>query len=184
MPLSEPVERELSHTRQVTCRGYKRSDGLWDIEAHLLDTKAFDIDLHDKGILPAGNALHEMGLRITVDLDLNIFKAEALIENSPYHMCPSIAERYKLLEGLQIAPGFTRKTRELFGGVKGCTHLLELLGPLATTAYQTTHLVRQEEWESSSAPQPLLNTCHSFAEDSEVVKKYWPEHYIPHNKEE
>jgi Protein of unknown function (DUF2889). len=35
MPLSEPVDREPRHARRVTCDGYRRADGLWDIEAHL-----------------------------------------------------------------------------------------------------------------------------------------------------
>ena len=31
--------RTLSHTRAVTYHGYRRDDGLWDIEAHLHDSK-------------------------------------------------------------------------------------------------------------------------------------------------
>ena len=31
--------RVLSHTRAVTYHGYQRDDGLWDIEAHLRDSK-------------------------------------------------------------------------------------------------------------------------------------------------
>ncbi|MBV1789229.1 DUF2889 domain-containing protein [Marinobacterium sp. D7] len=183
MPLSEPVERQLSHTRQVSCRGYKRTDGLWDIEAYLLDTKSFNMDMHEGGLLPAGAPLHEMAIRITVDLDLNILEAEAVMDHTPFRMCPNIADRYKLLKGLQIAPGFTRKTRELFSGTQGCTHLLELLGPLATTAFQATHQEREylEDWHTGSTPPPLLNSCHAFAEDSDVVKGFWPKHYKPHN---
>ncbi|MBT8434953.1 MAG: DUF2889 domain-containing protein, partial [Gammaproteobacteria bacterium] len=32
MPLTKPVKRKLAHTRVVTCQGYRREDGLWDIE--------------------------------------------------------------------------------------------------------------------------------------------------------
>jgi hypothetical protein len=75
----------------------------------------------------------------------------------------------------------------MFGGVQGCTHLLELLGPLATTAFQATHHERQymDEWQAgSSNPPPMLNSCHAFAEDSEVVRSHWPAHYKPHNEGE
>ena len=41
MPLPDPVPREPLHTRRVECRGYRRADGLWDIEGHLVDTKAY-----------------------------------------------------------------------------------------------------------------------------------------------
>ena len=42
-------------------------------------------------------------------------------------------------EGLRVGPGWRRAVRARLGGVQGCTHPVELLGPLATTAYQTVH---------------------------------------------
>src|SRR3970282_2145791 len=39
MPLPNPAPRRLMHTRAIECTGYERDDGLWDIEAHLTDTK-------------------------------------------------------------------------------------------------------------------------------------------------
>ena len=183
MPLSTPTERVLSHTRRVSCHGYKRVDGLWDIEAHMIDTKTQDLELyeHENGILPAGEALHEMSIRITVDLELNILDAEAVMDNHPLRICPAIADRYKLLKGLRIAPGFTRKTKELFAGTSGCTHLLELLGPLATTAFQSTHKEREAEMQAAdgNVPPPVLNGCHALAEFSPAVKEYWPQYYKP-----
>lgn len=188
MPLPTPVERALSHTRQVTCRGYKRHDGLWDIEAYLVDTKTYDMEMSERenGVIKAGEPLHEMAIRITVDLDLNILDAVAVMDNTPFRMCPGIAEHFKALIGLQIAPGFTRKTRDLFGGIHGCTHLLELLGPLATTAFQATHQERQymEDWHTGHNPPPMLNSCHAFDEGSEVVRTHWPAHYKPHDSQQ
>jgi len=32
MPLSQPAEREELHTRSIVIRGYRRRDGLYDIE--------------------------------------------------------------------------------------------------------------------------------------------------------
>src|SRR5207302_2063721 len=52
LPVSE-VERELTHTRPVRYEGYKRTDGLWDIEAHLPDTKNHDLHLKT-GVRPPG----------------------------------------------------------------------------------------------------------------------------------
>ena len=181
MPLPEPTERSLTHTRNVVCRGYKRADGLWDIEGHLVDTKTYDMQMSERtnGLIPAGEPLHNMAIRITVDLQLNIHDAIAVMDDTPFRICPSIAERFSLLKGLQIARGFTRKTRELFGGINGCTHLLELLGPVATTAFQATHQERQYIDDL-----PMLNSCHAFAEDSSVVKQHWPQYYQPHDEGE
>jgi len=52
LPISS-VERELRHTRRVRYEGYKRGDGLWDIEAHLTDLKNHDFHLKT-GVRRAG----------------------------------------------------------------------------------------------------------------------------------
>ena len=65
LPVTE-VERELLHTRRVRYEGYKRADGLWDIEAHLTDVKNHDYKLKT-GVRRAGQPIHDMWLRITVD---------------------------------------------------------------------------------------------------------------------
>src|SRR3954451_8363882 len=44
MPLSPPAPREMLHRRAIDIRGWRRDDGLYDIEAHLLDTKAYPFE--------------------------------------------------------------------------------------------------------------------------------------------
>ena len=48
MALPTPAPRKLSHTRQVMLHGYQREDGLWDIEAHMRDTKPFAFEVPEK----------------------------------------------------------------------------------------------------------------------------------------
>jgi hypothetical protein len=182
MPLPTPAARTLKHTRRVICEGFKRDDGLWDIEAHLIDTKTFPLKLrdHPQGKLEPGEPLHGLSLRVTVDLDLNILDAVASMDYTPYNICRSISDSYKQLIGLQIAPGFTAKTKALFSGRNGCTHLLELLGPLATSAYQSTHQereVKEHFWQDQENPPPMLDTCHTLASDGDIVKEIFPAHY-------
>ena len=43
MPLSEPTAREPLHRRTIDMVGYRRADGLFDIEAHLIDTKTYAV---------------------------------------------------------------------------------------------------------------------------------------------
>src|SRR3990170_1182916 len=57
LPITE-VERELTHTRRVRYEGYKRADGLWDIEAHLTDIKNHDYQLKT-GVRRAGQMKEE-----------------------------------------------------------------------------------------------------------------------------
>src|SRR5437868_6383610 len=38
---NEPGSRRLMHRRAIECNGYLRDDGLWEVEARLLNTKTF-----------------------------------------------------------------------------------------------------------------------------------------------
>src|SRR6185503_19700597 len=44
MSLSAPAPRRHLHTRSITCEGFARDDGLWDIEARIVDTKTYRVE--------------------------------------------------------------------------------------------------------------------------------------------
>ena len=92
-----------------------------------------------------------MWLRLTIDDRLVIHAVEAATDASPYSICPAVAPHFQSLKGLRIDPGFQKQVRDLLGGTAGCTHLVELLGPVATTAFQTVFPYR--EWHRSRAPE-------------------------------
>src|SRR5919109_4197444 len=121
MPLPEiEVERELVHTRRVRYEGYKRADGLWDIEAHLTDIKNHDFTLKT-GVRRAGQPVHSMWVRVTIDRKFHVVDASASSDAVPYPGgCENIAPAYKQLVGLNLAQHFKRKAKELLGGVRGC----------------------------------------------------------------
>ena len=73
LPVTD-VERELRHTRKIRYEGYKRTDGLWDIEAHLTDVKSHDNPMK-AGVRRAGQPIHEMWLRPTIDRHFNVLDA-------------------------------------------------------------------------------------------------------------
>src|SRR5205085_11735220 len=99
LPVTE-VERELTHTRRVRYEGYKRSDGLWDIEAHLTDVKNHDFRLKT-GVRRAGLPVHDMVLRVTIDKSLTILDAIAFTDAVPYPGgCEKAGPMYKRLVGL------------------------------------------------------------------------------------
>ncbi len=189
MPLSEVrYERTPIHTRQVTCHGYRRPDGLWDIEGRIVDTKSYPFENVDRGLIEVGDPLHDMSLRLTITSSYEIKAVEAVTDKAPYRICPAITPNFQRLVGLKIGPGFTRKVRQLLGGVEGCTHLVELLGPMATTAIQTlAPILAREHAANDKDPVPavgarsdgkpgLLGTCHAYAPTSPIVARLWPEH--------
>ena len=179
MPLPTPERRELIHTRVIDCRGYRPEDGLWDIEGSLIDTRTEEMETFGRGKITPGEHLHEMWIRMTVNCDLKVLAIDAKTVHAPYPACPDFPDRFDKLVGQCIEPGWTAKVRILLGGRLGCTHLVELLGPLATTAVQTVYAWRGEagdHLEDNVAPPPeFINTCHTFAAGSEVVQRLWPE---------
>ena len=185
MPLPPAPERDLMHTRVVECKGYRRADGLWDIEGHMTDRKSYDFANVSRGVIKAGEPVHEMWLRLTLDDDMQVKAVAACTDNSPFPAtCPHIADAYQKLVGLSIGPGWSRAVKERLGGIDGCTHLSELLGPLATTAFQTIFPLRGRRDPmvlpppaSADKPFVLLNTCHAFRADSPVVQQIAPGHY-------
>ena len=144
MPLSQPVQREQLHLRDIQVWGYHRTDGLYDIEGHLTDTKPFPIGDDDRGKLPPGAPLHEMWMRLTIDERMTIVGAEACTDHGPYFSCPGGATSYAKLVGLTIKPGFLRAANERIGGPVGCTHIREMLQQMATTAFQAMWPVRAQ----------------------------------------
>ena len=57
MPLDPPAERERLHTRRYEFDGYRRADGLWDIEGHMTDTKTYTFKNDYRGEVLAGEPL-------------------------------------------------------------------------------------------------------------------------------
>ena len=182
MPLSAPAPRKERHHRTLDMKGYEREDGLYDIEGHLVDVKGYAFDNSWRGRVEPGTAVHDMWIRLTVDNTLTVLSVEALIDAGPHRICPDIAPAYKALEGKRIKPGWNLMLREMFGGVSGCVHLMEMLGPMGTVAYQTLGPSRataaQDQADGEVRKKPArLNTCHVFRSDGETVKERWPEFY-------
>ena len=196
MPLSPPVGRQHLHTRRVTCQGFFRDDGLWDIEGRITDEKTYEHANEWRGPLKAGDFVHDMSIRLTLDHKFTIVDVEAVTDKSPYRICGEIAPDFKKLIGLRIGGGFHREVRARLGGVHGCTHIVELLGPVATTAFQTgsskkaSELNRAHRAKNGTLPAPnakgaakpprkpyVIDTCHAWSADGEVVKRWVPQFY-------
>ena len=175
MPLSAPTApRETLHHRDITVRGYKRDDGLFDIEGHLHDTKAVDFNVAS-GRRKAGESLHSMWLRITIDRNMTIVAAEAATDAMPYTgYCDQIAPDYSKLIGLSLRPGFSGRVRKLLGGTSGCTHVTDLVGIVATTAFQT---IAGQGLQASGHKPFQLDRCHALAVTAPAVARYYPQWY-------
>jgi len=176
MPLSRATPRKLLHSRDIQLRGYAREDGLVDIEAHMTDTRSESFANHDRGSVNAGEPLHDMWIRLTVDRKRNIVACEAAMDSTPHTICPGAAPNFARLAGLNIGPGFLKAALMRISRVEGCVHLRELLQPLATVAFQTMFGLD----DGSTTPRGLrddqLNTCYAMDENGPVVARHRAKH--------
>jgi len=184
MGLPEAAPREKKHQRKIDCVGYQREDGLWDIDVHMVDTRTYDCtydEYHRGGLIRAGEPVHDMWLRFTIDLDFMIHDVQAASVQTPFDICPRAADSMPDLVGLRIGHGWLKQVRERIGHERSCTHLMDLLGQLAATAYQTLHaeLEAREDARPEREKPPIIDTCLALSSHSEVVRNLWPRFHVP-----
>ena len=172
--LSKPQPRSLLHTRELNFQGYAREDGLWDIEGHLKDFKTNPFQTSAKTWQP-GEAFHDMWVRVTLDRDFVIKEIEAVMDGQPHAEYNSAIPPMDALVGSRLGKGWRKTIDTHLGGIKGCTHLRELLVSLATAAYQS---VPGAFFDPDSEKPPLyLGTCKSWDFDGPVVMRVYPKFY-------
>jgi hypothetical protein len=167
MPLPKAAPRKLQHLRDIKLRGYEREDGLIDLEAHMTDVKTYSFGNRDRGAINAGEPLHDMWLRLTINHSMTIEAVEAAMDSTPHTICPGVIPNFQRLVGLNIAKGFLKNAAQQLGGIEGCTHLRELLQQLGTVAYQTMFGIRGRQTDPNQPrriPAMLLNSCYSYNE--------------------
>ena len=162
--MSDHITREKIHTRTITLDGYARSDGLIDVEGEIKDVKTYDFPNRERGIIKAHEALHHMKVRIAVNDALEIIEAEAETISAPYAICPSATIGFSNLIGLNIGPGWRNKTRHAIGGIAGCTHITELLGPVATVAIQSLYGEQARQRRAAGIDDTKANDTSSLAD--------------------
>jgi hypothetical protein len=178
--------RRLMHRRSIECTGYLRNDGLWEVEARLVDTKPFAQRDHFRGELQPGDPVHDIGVRLAVDDALTIREAETTMRATPFATCVDVEPILQRLVGERIGPGWRDLVRRKIGRLETCTHLSELLGPAVTTLYQTMSYGKTPDGRSSledqrGAREPpfFLGGCHSWRTDGPVVAELFPQFATP-----
>lgn len=179
--------RRLVHQRNIHADVFARDDGLWDVEAELIDTKARDFELAT-GLRRTGEPIHHMRLTVTIDTRMNVIDAKAEMLRVPYAgYCDEIAPDYDRLIGLNLLKNFRVDVRQRFGGTAGCTHVTELTNVLPTAAVQAFagEVVRTQDVSqggvAGAAPtgqKPFqIDRCHALRSDGPAVAEFYPRWY-------
>ena len=176
----EDVTREELHTRRIELDAYRRSDGLFEIEGRVIDRKPFEFRSPngDKRV-PAGAAIHDVAVCLVFDETMLVVDVHGGTAAAPYDECYAAKSALDCLKGLRIGAGWGSEVRRRLGGAQGCTHMMELLGPMATAAYQALtglRAGRPDVLDSAGRPRKI-DSCFAYAASGTLVMRRWPAHY-------
>ena len=181
LPARPPsLGRRPVHLRNIAMRGYQRTDGLYEIEGRVTDTKDRDFDSPVGGRhVVAGDFIHDLWIRIAVDTDLVVHEIESVSDATPYPICREGGINLQRMVGVRIAAGWTNEVKRRLGRSAACTHLMELLIPMGTAAFQTiaeVRLARPPRLDVSGKPLKI-ESCTAYASDRGVVGVQFPQFY-------
>ena len=175
-------DRTLLHTRAATFQGILRADGLWDIEAWMRDTRDYDSLVPEKQLLPANAPLHHLFIQLVLDDALTIQDISASMEATPFGECRQIEDALQCMRGVTLGAGWRKTINDRLGGVRGCTHLNELLLQMATVDFQTIYAHRAQQRrrtdpsdETLTEKPYFLDRCHAWRLDGPVVMRHLPQ---------
>ncbi|MES3012735.1 MAG: DUF2889 domain-containing protein [Pseudomonadota bacterium] len=172
-------DRQLKHRRSIEVQIYARGNGLWEVDARINDTRPLDTRMVT-GVLPAGEPIHDMLLRLVVDERFNVIEAGAQTAAMPYPgECDSYGDIYSRLVGLNLMQGFRHAVKERLGGILACTHITELTQVLPTAVVQGfAGEVLNTRGDSADSTRPFqIDRCHALRADGLAVKTYYPRWY-------
>ena len=177
------VTREELHFRRIDMRGYRRDDGMYEVEGRVVDTKPRDFSPGNGTgrVVPAGEPIHDMGVRLVFDADMVIHAVETFMDATPFPVCLGGRQALQSLKGVRIGGGWSREVRSRLGGAASCTHIMEILIPLATTAFQTMSTERRgrpEPLDAQGRPRKI-DSCYAYAAHTDVIQRRWPQFHRP-----
>jgi Protein of unknown function (DUF2889) len=176
------MTREELHFRRIDMRGYRRGDGLFEVEGRVTDRRAHDFQPGGFGdLVPANQAVHDMGVRLVFDEHLVIHDVSTFMDATPYPVCLGGGEALQSLKGLRMGGGWSREVRSRLGGAHSCTHLMELLTPMATVAVQSLSAAGKSRGDTVDAhgKPRKIDSCYAYGAGNALVKQRWPAFHQP-----
>jgi hypothetical protein len=179
--MSELTREEL-HFRRIDLRGFKRGDGLYEVEANLVDRKPFDFQPPSREQpIRAGEPIHDHVVRVTFGDDMVIREVQAFMRTWPYPECPQGANILSAMVGVRIGPGWNGEIRKRLPPAETCTHLKDMLAALASAAFQTMYSLgaRDRDQIGPDGRPRKVDSCYAYGASRELVLKHWPEFHRP-----
>ena len=165
--------KQLVHTRELSIRTSDLGDHNILVEGSLIDHRFRPManEISEEAALA-----HHMVIQLRVKgPGMVIEQAAAAMPYHPREECPEVLPWIRNLEGVEIAPGYSRKVKKAIGGVKGCAHLTSLviaMGESAVQGYWTAYVAeRRKTGLPEQTIRKFINTCHLWTEDGPIVRE-------------
>lgn len=183
MPLKPPTPRRKIHNPVNDMQAWAREDGLFDVEAWLVDTKPFAfIRFISSEPWPANTPSHDLSIRLSVDRDFVVREVDVATDATPFGVCKQAGPTLDALIGERIARAWSKRVKELLHGAASCTHLMEMLIPMGTTALQGIRALKNEAKMNPADHVHKVDTCFAYGASREVEWQFWPDRYKPDAK--
>lgn len=169
-----PVSGQPLHTRSLTTRIRLADDGRWHVRGTVIDIRKTGFAAMPMSLQPAG-LIHDM----TIDLSLEpeTLRIESLETHQPVvaiepsagtrgECCRDPASALQGVVGERIDPGFSKKLSLVFGGPRGCSHLLALFFFMAAAVTRGAELEHERSGiRGSDRATGEMIFCRSLALD-------------------
>ena len=181
-----PGEDEIPiHSRSYTVNVFRVDEGHMRLRGRVIDTKPAGLYVrNDDDPLD----VHDMVVDLIVSFPfLEIQSVTVILDTHPNLLCPSIEPLFQQLAGVSIARGFSRTLTDLFGGPKGCTHVVSLLRAMAPVAVQAIYSMEAADpdrdpakaWNTRERSEEqrlgalsfIEDTCHVWASGGERLQR-------------
>ncbi|PTB92037.1 hypothetical protein C9974_13870 [Marinobacter sp. B9-2] len=131
--------------------------------------------------IEVNEAIHDLSLNICFDKSMKIVDLFASPKSFPYSECQCGGNALRNMIGVEMGPGWSRNIHDRVSYKEVCTHLRELLIPLATAAIQSMHLEKEiTASKVDDTGKPVrFNSCLAYNESGQLVKSLWPRFYKP-----
>lgn len=182
---TKAARRRMMHRRTLTLQFYELENGLFEIEGRLRDIKTdpFKRVLYQEP-WPPGEPIHDIKVHLIVDRDMLVHDLWADMQATPFRLCLQAQATLTPLIGRRIAKGWNKAVRDTLGGSQSCTHIMEMLGPMATTAFQGLAPQRMEDMnrpENEHLRVGKVDSCFTYGAQRTVVAQIWPHLHKPEN---
>jgi len=166
------------HTRNIEVTTYDYDGQRIIVEGFLKDERFEESHTITGETFPRG-VIHHLAIRLLINCsNLVIEDIDVDMISVPREVCRETIDCLVPIKGLTIAKGFTSKVKNIAGGKKGCSHLVELLLAMAPAAFQGFTAYQLQKSSGFNPDQVkmispfLVNTCHAWREDGPLVEKY------------